>query len=85
MTVYITFTLDHNGNRYDLQADDNQVIRRMLAVVQGNMRVSFDAARTNYVKTYRRPETVSVDATFAQAGIYSGDILRLIDEEVEPA
>lgn len=83
--MYITFTLEHQGNRLNLQADDNQVIRHLLAVVQSNIQTTFDAACIDYLKTYRHPEVISTDTTFAHAGIYSGDILSLIDGEAKKA
>lgn len=77
--MYITFTIKYQDRTYDIQADDHQTIRSVLDVLYTNYDVNYSVGQSNFVKTFRQPQCVSIDYSLAQAGVFSGEILTLLD------
>lgn len=78
--MYITVTLRTSKSSYHVQADDNQPIWAVAAVLDETLGVFGRNGLPRFLKSEIQRGIKSSSFTFRQAGIRNGDILTMVEK-----
>lgn len=82
MKITITFT--NNIESVDYMLNEEILIKTALDIIANNDRFNIPS-KIRYVYSGRRKESISVNLSFKQANIYSGDIIKVLNSGGEDA
>lgn len=74
----LIITLINNNKKIDFQLNDEMVIKDALGIISDNTEFKIDKM-SEYIYSKRKGEQVSINYTFKQAEIFSGDELIMED------
>lgn len=76
-------TIEENGKQYDIKAGRDSKIENTLDIMKKRGLLSFHGAdMPEQIYSVRRQRRIPVQCSYRENGIYQGDILRMIEEEL---
>ena len=75
--MFINITIEVDGNRRDIRIDSEQKIKEGLAVLRQSNKLPFGSS-PDYFHSRLNQRPVSAHKTFAEEGVFDGDILSVI-------
>lgn len=79
MHIIITLRISDNGvvKDFDIRVDRKQRIKNSLEIVFHSLQININITEINFIKSTRNAKWISVNYTYEQADIYTGDILEI--------
>jgi uncharacterized ubiquitin-like protein YukD len=79
MHIIITLRISDNGveKDFDIKVDRKQRIKNSLEIVFHSLQINIKITEIHFIKSTRNANWFSVNYTYEQADIYTGDILEI--------